>query len=60
MKDCKGVELKIGDHVVYIKNKTRNARLDTGKVQKFYMNKGIEECSVDGQSHVTSARIMKW
>ena len=60
MKDCKGNELQIGDEVVYIHGKNSDARLKTGKITKIYAGqyKG-EECSVDGNAHILSFRVMK-
>lgn len=55
MKDCKGVELMLGDNVVYVHGKNTDARLETGVVTKFYGN----ECSVGSATHVKSRRIMK-
>lgn len=60
MKDCKGIDLKIGDNVVYVHGKNSDAHLETGVVTKFY--KGAyhdDECSVDGATHIKSSRIMK-
>lgn len=60
MKDCRGVELQVGDKVVYIAGKNTTASLAIGKVTKFYTGfNGREECSVDGQSHVLRNRVMK-
>ena len=60
MKDCKGVELNIGDEVVYICGKNSMTSLETGKVTKFYKNRFNEdECSVGKQTHILSYRIMK-
>lgn len=60
MKDCKGNELQIGDEVVFIRGKNQSAKLDTGKITKFYKNRYNEnECSVGNQSHILSFRIMK-
>ena len=52
MTDCKGNELNIGDEVVYIYGKNSYAGLETGKITK-------DECSVDGNTHILSMRIMK-
>ena len=59
MKDCNGIVLQIGDTVVYVKGKNKDASLATGKVTKFYKGYYTEECSVDNHSHITSARVMK-
>ena len=59
MKDCKGVELYLGDKVVYIKGKNSGAELATGTITKFYIGRFEEECSVGSQSHIISSRIMK-
>lgn len=55
MKDCNGVELKLGDRVVYVHGKNTDAHLETGVVTKFYGN----ECSVGSATHVKARRIMK-
>lgn len=55
MKDCKGVELMLGDRVVYVHGKNTDAYLETGIVTKFYGN----ECSVGSATHVKTRRIMK-
>ncbi len=55
MKDCKGVELQIGDKVVYIHGKNSIAELKTGTVTKFYGN----ECSVGSAAHIKPFRVMK-
>lgn len=60
MKDCKGVELNVGDNVVYVHGKNADAHLETGKVTKFYTDTyGEEECSVGSAAHIKSYRIMK-
>lgn len=60
MTDCKGNELNIGDEVVYVYGKNSYAGLATGKITKFYKNRfGKDECSVDGNTHILSMRIMK-
>ena len=60
MKDCKGRELQIGDEVVFIRGKNRDAVLDTGKITKFYKNHyNKDECSVGSQSHIWGSRVMK-
>lgn len=60
MKDCKGNELNFGDNVVYVKGKNTSARLETGTITKFYKNHfGEDECSVDGNAHILSFRVMK-
>ena len=60
MKDCKGRELQIGDEVAYVHGKNSDARLQTGKVTRIYAGRyGREECSVDGNAHIFSFRVMK-
>lgn len=60
MTDYKGNELNIGDEVVYVYSKNSQAGLETGKIIKFYKNHfGEDECSVDGNTHILSHRIMK-
>ena len=60
MTDCKGNELNIRDEVVYVYGKNSYARLETGKITKFYKNHfGEDECSVDGNTHILGMRIMK-
>ncbi|MBQ8218538.1 MAG: hypothetical protein IJZ79_02200 [Bacilli bacterium] len=60
MKDCKGNELQIGDNVVYVHGKNSDARLETGKVTKFYKGQfNRDECSVGSAAHIASFRIMK-
>lgn len=59
MVDCKGIELSIGDKVVYIKGKNSGAELATGTITKFYTGRFGEECSVGSQTHIISSRIMK-
>ena len=60
MTDCKGKELNVGDEVVFIRGKNSFASLDTGNITKFYKSRyGEDECSVGGQSHILSFRIMK-
>lgn len=60
MKDCKGVELNIGDTVVYIHGKNTDAHLETGEITKFYTGQyGSQECSVGSATHIKSRRIMK-
>lgn len=60
MTDYKGNELNIGDEVVYVCGKNSYAGLETGKITKFYKNHfGEDECSVDGNTHILSHRIMK-
>jgi len=66
MKDCKGVELKVGDFVVFIKGYKSDAHLETGWVYR--IRKGLfheETCCVqDAQgikikSDVRSDEVMK-
>lgn len=60
MKDCKGTELMLGDHVVYVHGKNADAHLETGVVTKFYKGPfGGDECSVDSATHIRSIRVMK-
>lgn len=60
MKDSKGIELQIGDEVVYIQGKNSGARLATGKITKFYKGTFNEdECSVGSSTHIQRSRIMK-
>ena len=60
MVDCKGNELKIGDNVVYVHGKNSDARLETGKITKFYKGRfDKEECSVGSAAHILSFRVMK-
>lgn len=59
MKDCKGVNVQIGDNVVCIAGKNTDARLVTGEITKFYNCNNRQECSVGRQSHLISSRIMK-
>lgn len=47
MLDCKGVELKIGDLVVYIVGKNSGTSLETEKVTNIYKGSfNKEECRV--------------
>lgn len=57
MKDINGIELKVGDSVVYVYGKNSNASLAIGRVTKIYSNN--KECSVDGNAHIYDFRIMK-
>lgn len=57
MFDCKGNELHVGDHVVYVRGANTTARLETGHITKIYAND--YECSVDGYAHVYNFRVMK-
>lgn len=60
MVDCKGKELQVGDEVVYIKGKNSLAKLETGRITKFYKNhRNEDECSVGSQSHLLSFRVFK-
>ena len=59
MKDINGVELNIGDKVVYLRGKNSDASLATGEITKFYKGYYGDECSVSNHSHITSSRIMK-
>lgn len=60
MTDVKGIELNIGDKVVYVHGKNSDARLRTGNITKIYKSHyGDEECSVDGNAHIKSFRVMK-
>lgn len=60
MNDCKGIELNIGDKVVYIHGKNSGARLETGTITKFYIGQfNKPECSVGSATHICSSRIMK-
>lgn len=59
MKDINGKELKIGDRVVYIAGKTKDAELAIGEIKKFYKDRwGADECTVDSHTHVSRKRIM--
>lgn len=59
MKDMTGKELHIGDKVVYIAGKTKDAGLAIGEVKKFYKGYfGNNECTVGCHTHVTEKRIM--
>lgn len=60
MKDCKGVELHIGDEVVFIRGKNSGASLDTGHITNIYAGRyNKEECSVGSQAHIFESRVMK-
>ena len=59
MVDVKGNELHIGDEVVFVLGKNKSASLATGKVTKIYQGHSEEECSVDGNAHILSNRVMK-
>lgn len=59
MKDMNGKELHIGDKVVYIAGKSKDAGLAIGEIKKFY--KGYfrnDKCTVGYHTHVTEKRIM--
>lgn len=57
MKDINGVELQVGDPVVYVYGKNSYASLKTGNVTKIYDND--KECSVGRDTHIYNFRIMK-
>ena len=62
MNDIKGKKLEIGDDVVFIKGKNSSAEIGTGKITKIYPSSQYgegEECSVGGQAHIYSYRVMK-
>ena len=59
MKDINGKELHIGDRVVYVAGKNKNAGLAVGEIKKFYKGYfGDDECTVECSTHVTEQRIM--
>lgn len=64
MKDIKGIDVTVNDHVVYVVNAQRSPALATGVVTSIYTDD--KACSVkrDGvpcqtDSHVKAYRIMK-
>lgn len=60
MIDVFGNKLNIGDEVAFVSGKNKDAKLDKGKITKFY--KGYfnrDECSVDNNPHILSWRIAK-
>ena len=59
MKDIKGVELKVGDNVVYVQGKNKDASLATGEITKIYPGYYAEECSIGRHAHIASNRVMK-
>ena len=60
MKDAFNNELHIGDKIIFIYDKNKDASLKFGIVTKFYkgyFNK--EECSVDNHTHIQSNRVAR-
>ncbi len=59
MTDVKGNELNVGDKVAFVKGKNTNASIATGEVTKIYQGRYEEECSVNGNAHILSFRVLK-
>lgn len=59
MKDVFGNELNIGDDVIFVYGKNRDASIARGKVSKIYKGSYGDECSVGSATHIRRFRIAK-
>ena len=60
MKDFRGVELRVGDRVLFVDRVNKYAGLQEGVIKKFYKNPyGEDECTVNSKTHVQSFRVAK-